>query len=50
MDCFYIITNKLKDKDYAITNEIRQYIEDHGKICFSLRKGRRRTHHTRDSP
>ena len=34
MDCFYIITNKLKDKDYAITNEIRQYIEDHGKTCF----------------
>ena len=38
MDCFYIITNKLKDKDYAITNEIRQYIEDHGKICFLSEK------------
>ena len=24
MDCFYIITNKLKDKDYTITNQIRQ--------------------------
>ena len=22
MDCFYIITNKLKDKDYAITSQI----------------------------
>ena len=38
MDCFYIITNKLKDKDYAITNEIRQYIEDHGKSCFLSEK------------
>ena len=38
MDCFYIITNKLKDKDYAITNEIRQYIEDHGKTCFLSEK------------
>ena len=38
MDCFYIITNKLKDKDYAITNEIRQYIEDHGKRCFLSEK------------
>ena len=37
MDCFYIITNKLKDKDYAITNEI-QYIEDHGKTCFLSEK------------
>ena len=33
MDCFYIITNKLKDKDYAITNGIRRYIEEHGKKC-----------------
>ena len=38
MDCFYIITNKLKDKDYAITNEIRQYIEDHGKTCLLSEK------------
>ena len=27
MDCFYIITNKLKDKDYAITSQIEQYIQ-----------------------
>lgn len=33
MDHFYIITNKLKDQDYRITNEIRKYIESHGKTC-----------------
>lgn len=38
MDCFYIITNKLKDKDYKITNEIRKYIEEHGKTCFLSEK------------
>ncbi len=38
MDCFYIITNKLKDKDYRITNEIRSYIEDHGRRCFLSEK------------
>lgn len=38
MDYFYIITNKLKDKDYKITNEIRQYIESRGKTCFLSEK------------
>lgn len=38
MDCFYIITNKLKDKDYKITNEIRKYIEKQGKTCFLSEK------------
>ena len=38
MDFFYIIANKLKDKDYKITNEIRQYIENHGKTCFLSEK------------
>ena len=33
MDCFYIITNKLKDPDFAITNEIKHYIERKGKKC-----------------
>ena len=33
MDCFYIITNKLKDPDFTITNEIRHYIESKGKKC-----------------
>ncbi len=38
MDCFYIITNKLKDRDYKITNEIRTYIEEHGKKCILSEK------------
>lgn len=38
MDYFYIITNKLKDKDYRITNEIRKFIEEHGKTCFLSEK------------
>lgn len=38
MDYFYIITNKLKDKDYKITNKIRKYIESRGKICFLSEK------------
>lgn len=33
MDHFYIITNRLKDQDYKITHEIRDYIELHGKKC-----------------
>ncbi len=33
MDHFYIITNQLKDTDCRITNEIKEYIEKHGKIC-----------------
>nr|WP_294494873.1 NAD(+)/NADH kinase [uncultured Mediterraneibacter sp.] len=40
MDCFYIIPNKLKDKDYAITNEIRRYIESRGKVCYVSEKDR----------
>ncbi|WP_306479671.1 NAD(+)/NADH kinase [Mediterraneibacter sp.] len=38
MDCFYIITNKLKDKDYEITNRIEQYILASGKKCFLSEK------------
>lgn len=38
MDSFYIITNKLKDKNYTITNEIRQYIEKNGKVCYISEK------------
>ncbi len=38
MDCFYIITNKLKDKDYAVTDEIRRYITDNGKRCILSEK------------
>ena len=38
MDIFYIITNRLKDKDYSITNEIRAYIESRGKKCYISEK------------
>ena len=38
MDCFYIITNKLKDKDYAITSQIEQYIQSSGKKCFCRKR------------
>ncbi len=31
MERFYIITNRLKDRDYRLTEEIRAYIEEHGK-------------------
>ena len=38
MDCFYIIPNKLKDKDYTITKRICRYIEEHGKTCYISEK------------
>lgn len=38
MDNFYIITNQLKDTDYTMTNEIRQYIESKGKTCVVSEK------------
>ena len=38
MDQFYIITNKLKDQDYKITNQIRDYIGSHGKKCYISEK------------
>ena len=34
MDHFCIITNIEKDKDYAITQKIEEYIRKHGKTCF----------------
>ena len=38
MDGFYIITNKLKDPDFAVTNEIRHYIESRGRKCYVSEK------------
>lgn len=38
MDKFYIITNHLKDCDNRVTDEIRKYIEQHGKTCYLSRK------------
>ena len=34
MERFYIITNLMKDPDYAITKEIQDYIEQHGRECI----------------
>ena len=31
MESFYIITNQLKDRDYSVTIEIKDYIERKGK-------------------
>ena len=38
MDRFYVITNQLKDTDYQITNEIKNYIEEKGKTCVIAQK------------
>ena len=38
MDCFYIITNKLKDPDYAVTNQILNYIEENGRKAVLSQK------------
>lgn len=38
MDRFYVITNQLKDTDYRITNEIKNYIEENGKTCVIAQK------------
>lgn len=34
MDRFCIITNTLKDQEYAVSKEIKKYFESHGKQCF----------------
>lgn len=41
MDCFYIITNELKDKNFAVTNKIKKYIESSGKKCYISQKDAR---------
>ena len=38
MERFYIITNRLKDKDYKITQEIKAYIELNKKVCILSQK------------
>lgn len=38
MEKFYIITNRLKDRDFQITREIQDYIEKNGKTCILSRK------------
>lgn len=34
MDKFYIITNKVKDPDYSLTNELMTYLKGMGKQCM----------------
>ena len=38
MDSFYIIPNQLKDRDFAITSEIKSYIENNGRRCYVAEK------------
>jgi len=33
MNCFYVMTNSVKDKDLEITNHIADYLKEHGKTC-----------------
>lgn len=34
MNIFYIITNHQKDENMEMTGLIREYLEDHGKVCY----------------
>lgn len=38
MNCFYVITNRLKDTDFRITNEIKSYIEQCQGTCILAQK------------
>ena len=38
MESFYIITNQLKDRDYSVTIEIKDYIERKGKRVILAQK------------
>lgn len=38
MNKFYLITNEIKDENFRITNEIKDYIEKNGKTCICAQK------------
>lgn len=38
MDRFYLITNEVKDDNFQITNEIKSYIEEMGRVCICAKK------------
>ena len=38
MESFYIITNQLKDRDYSVTIEVKDYIERKGKRVILAQK------------
>lgn len=42
MNCFYIITNSIKDKELKVTNQISEYLIAHQKTCFIQIKDDRR--------
>ena len=33
MEHFHIITNQTKDPEFQVTNQIKDYLEAHGKMC-----------------
>lgn len=39
MEKYCIITNIQKDRDFAVSNEIKTYLEKHGKLCTILEHG-----------
>lgn len=39
MDKYCIITNIQKDRDFTVSNEIKTYLEQHGKVCKILEHG-----------
>ena len=45
MDKFYIITNRDKDQNLRFTEEIVQYLKDHGKKC-QVQQAERKTEGT----
>ena len=34
MERFYLITNRAKDPDLTVTDQIRQYLEERGITCL----------------
>lgn len=38
MDKFYLITNEIKDSDFRVTNQIKDYIEKSGNTCILAQK------------
>ena len=36
MERFYLITNRAKDPDLTVTDQIRQYLEERGKTCLPV--------------
>lgn len=42
MERFYLITNRAKDPDLTVTDQIRQYLEERGKTCLLCDNSRKR--------